>query len=137
MPLNEREIALNNVINANFQMYISMLYVIMIGFGVKWFSSPNDDTIPIFILATVLAIAFHLTKIFINMPLLRIAFYLATIAMYGTVLFLLFYKGIFSLLSNGFGANMGTAISLLISLFSLFSLKLMGTMSSSIKQFDS
>jgi len=49
MPLNEKELALNNILKDNLQMYISMLYIIMIGFGVKWYLSPNSDTIPIFL----------------------------------------------------------------------------------------
>ena len=136
MPLNEKELALNNVLKDNLQMYISMLYAVMIGFGVKWYLSPNSDTIPIFITASLLAILFHLIKAFIKMPSLRVAYIIAVIVMYGVMLFLLLYKGIFSLISNGVGANGGTAISIVIILYSFYSLKMIRTMSNSLKRFD-
>jgi len=136
MPINEKELALNNVLKDNIQMYISMLYAVMIGFGIKWYLSPNSDTVPIFIAASLLAILFHLIKAFIKMPSLRIVYKVAVLVMYGVMLFLLLYKGIFSLISNGFGANLGTAISIAITLYSFYSLKMIRTMSNSLKRFD-
>ncbi len=136
MPINEKELALNNVLKDNIQMYISMLYAVMIGFGIKWNLSPNSDTVPIFIAASLLAILFHLIKAFIKMPSLRIVYKVAVLVMYGVMLFLLLYKGIFSLISNGFGANLGTAISIAITLYSFYSLKMIRTMSNSLKRFD-
>jgi len=136
MPLNEKELALNNILKDNLQMYISMLYIIMIGFGVKWYLSPNSDTIPIFLTISFLAILFHLIKAFIKMPSLRVAYIIAVIVMYGVMLFLLLYKGIFALISNGFGANLGTAIGIAIALYSFYSLKMIRTMSNTIQRFD-
>ena len=136
MPLNEKELALNNILKDNLQMYISMLYAIMIGFGVKWYLSPNSDTIPIFLTVSFLAFLFHLIKAFIKMPTLRVAYIIAVIVMYGVMLFLLLYKGIFSLISNGIGANLGTAISIAIALYSFYSLKMIRTMSNSLQRFD-
>jgi len=89
MPINEKELALNNVLKDNIQMYISMLYAVMIGFGIKWYLSPNSDTVPIFIAASLLAILFHLIKAFIKMPSLRIVYKVAVLVMYGVMLFLL------------------------------------------------
>lgn len=136
MPLREKELALNNVMKDNLQMYISMLYAVMIGFGVKWYLSPNSDTIPILISATLIAILFHLIKGFVKMPSLRTVYKVAVFVMYGVMLFLLLYKGIYSLISNGFGANLGTAISIAITLYSFYSLKMIRTMSNSLKRFD-
>ena len=136
MPLSEKELALRNVLKDNLQMYISMLYAVMIGFGIKWYLSPNSDTIPIFITAFLIAVLFHLIKAFIKMPSLRVAYVMAVIVMYGIMLFLLLFKGIFSLLTNGFGANLGTAISTAITLYSFYSLKMIRTMSNSLQRFD-